>query len=87
MLTAKDLVFKPLRDGIGARKTFSNGYGVSVINHSGAYCDENTYEVAILKDNELYYDTPITGDVLIYQTEEQVTKIMKELQSYEVNEY
>ena len=85
MFTFKDLQFKPHSlftvDAIQAIMEFDNGYGVSVIRGQYFYCNENTYEVAILKDGDLCYD--ITDDVLGYQTEDQVTKIMKKLQTYE----
>lgn len=89
MLTFKDLEFKPhpLSEtdptAIQAIAEFDNGYGVSVIRGRYFYCNDKTYEVAILKDGSLCYDTPITDDVLGYQTKDQVTKIMKELQTYE----
>lgn len=89
MFTFKDLQFKPHSimtadpTAIQAIMEFDNGYGVSVIRGQLFYCNENTYEVAILKDGDLCYDTPITDDVLGYQTKDQVTKIMKKLQTYE----
>ena len=85
MFTFKDLQFEPhpimTADAIQAIMEFDNGYGISVIRGQYFYCNENTYEVAILKDGDLCYD--ITDDVLGYQTKDQVTKIMKKLQTYE----
>ena len=44
----------------------------------------NTWEIAILKGTESYYDlcydTPITDDVIGYCSEEQVSNIMKQIQ-------
>lgn len=61
---------------------FNNGYGISVVcGNPFLYCSEDTYEVAVLKDNKLCYDTPITDDVLGYQTRKDVTNIMKQIQS------
>ena len=89
MLKFKDLEFKAhLFDeidptAIQAIINFDNGYGVSVVRGKYFfYCNDNTYEVAILKDGNLCYDTPIASDVLGYQTKDQITKIMKELQTY-----
>lgn len=83
MFTFKDLQFEPhsimTADAIQAIMEFDNGYGV--IRGHYFYCSENTYEVAILKDGDICYD--ITDDVLGYQTKDQVTKIMKKLQTYE----
>lgn len=83
MFTFKDLQFEPHSlftvDAIQAIMEFDNGYGV--IRGQYFYYNENTYEVAILKDGDICYD--IIVDVLGYQTEDQVTKIMKKLQTYE----
>ena len=63
---------------------FDNGYGVSVISGKCFYSDEeHPYEVAILKDGNITYDTPLTDDVLGYQTETSVTEIMKQVQELE----
>lgn len=83
MKTFKDLEFVPQDRGIRARIQFNNGFGLSVIRSQFAYCDENTYEVAILEDDEVCYDTPLANDVLPYKTEEEITKIMEEMQDAE----
>lgn len=87
MLKFSDLAFKPHPSFPGATQaimSFDNGYGISVIHgNSSFHCDDKTYEVAILKDGSLCYDTPLTDDVLGYQTKCNITKIMKELQTYE----
>lgn len=87
MITFKDLVFRYDNGIIQARINFNNNYGISVVNGPNFYCDQDTYEVAVLRNNCLYYDTPITDDVLGYQTPEDIDEIMKELQSYKKNEY
>lgn len=89
MKTYKDLQFKAHRSQSSifgqfkeqARMDFANGYGVSVVNGEGAYCDEGQYEVAILYDGLLAYDTPITNDVIGYCTVRKVTNIMKRVQA------
>ena len=88
MMTFEDLNFDrhPAGDGIRAVHNFSNGYGVSVIRftimgHSGSYGSEKgLYEIGILKDGKLTYETPITDDVLGYQTEADVTEIMAKVE-------
>lgn len=64
-----------------AKMFFDNGYGVSVVTGSAAYSE---YEIAILKgdatNSELCYDTPITSDVVPCDTEDDVSKIMKQVQ-------
>jgi hypothetical protein len=59
------------------RLHFSNGYGVSVITGEIFYTDStHPYEMAVLKDGGICYDTPITTDVLGYLTQDDVTKHM-----------
>jgi hypothetical protein len=83
MKTFKDLVFKThpvFNNGTAAKLDFPNGYSVSVVTGDGAYQNEGEYEVAVLKDNKLSYDTHITDDVLGWQSEDEVTEIMKQIQ-------
>lgn len=86
----KDLIFKKHDvEGFHSHAThqFSNGYGVSVVDGKYAYCDNGTYEVAILKNDEICFNTPLTNDVLAYQTPEQIDEILKEVESYEKDQY
>ena len=94
--TFKDLVFDPwskrhgmeLATRLGrhfhtqAVMEFPNGYSVSVLHGEQFYSDENTYEVAVMKDNEIVYPKGICNyhEVFGYQNEEQVTEIMKKVQ-------
>ena len=83
MKTFKDLEFtdKDHIDGQRAVLEFDNGYGVSVITGYGAYGNaESPYEIAILKEGSLCYDTPITNNVIGYNTAEEVTEYMKKIQ-------
>lgn len=68
--------------GKRARLTLDNGYGISVVNGPLFYCNEDSFEVAILKNGQITYDTPLTNDVLGYQTPEDINSILKELESY-----
>ena len=44
---------------------FDNGYGASVVCNFGTYGAKNgLFEVAVLKNGEMCYDTPITSDVV-----------------------
>lgn len=92
MKTFKDLEFKKhnladispsFKDAKQSVMNFSNGYGVSVLLGLAFYSNGvDTYEVAILKDGDVCYETPITDDVLSNQTEEEVTEVMERLQCY-----
>ena len=85
MKTFKDLIFEnhPVQSHFNtqAEMNFKNDYGVSVITGEGAYSsDSEPYEVAIKYKGSLTYNTPITDDVIGYQTEDDVTEIMKQVQ-------
>lgn len=83
MQAFKDLEFGPHPTGfsnVQAKMDFPNGYGVSVIQGGGAYAGNDSYEVAVMKDGGLCYSTDITDDVLTYQTESEVSEIMKKVQ-------
>lgn len=85
MKTFKDLEFvyciwNP--DATMSTMDFENGYGVRVVLGSDFYSNGvDTYELAVTKEGHLCYDTPITDDVLGYLTEEEVTKIMEQVQN------
>jgi hypothetical protein len=83
-MTFNDLKFYPLGHLklSRAKLELPNGYGISVITGENAYSGEDTYEVAILHNNEICYDTPLTDSVLGYQTEENINNILKELETY-----
>jgi hypothetical protein len=55
-------------DGYQIRLTFPNGYGASIINHTGSY----GLEMAVLYDDALCYSTPITDDVIGNMTDEEL---------------
>ena len=79
----KDLEFKEHEGSwfdTHAKVNFENGYGVSVINGESAYCDSDTYELAVLYNDSLTYNTKITDNVIGYQTAEEVTELMKQVQ-------
>lgn len=88
MKTFEDLEFNELNDspfmvGKKSRMHFENGYGVSVVSHSYSYGGrDGLYEVAVLdSDDNLTYETSVTNDVIGYLTEEDVTDVMKQVQS------
>jgi hypothetical protein len=80
----KDLEFKdkdPVMVGQMARLNFDNGYGVSIISGYGANGSTVApYELAVLKDDDLCYDTEITDDVIGYLTPDMVTEYMIKIQ-------
>jgi len=85
MKTFKDIVFKtnPMGAdfGIVSRTKFDNGYEVSVVKSPHSYGgDKGLYELAIFKDDEICYDTPITNDVLGYLSDKDVTEVLIKIQ-------
>ncbi len=66
---------------------FDNGYGVSVIKYPDYYSyGQGLWEVAVLYDGELTYCTEITNNVLGWQTEDDVTEVMRKVQLLSANE-
>ena len=85
MKTFNDIVFKtnPMGAdfGITSRTEFDNGYGISVVKSPYTYGgDKGLYELAVFKDGEICYDTPITDDVIGYLRPEDVTDVMAKVQ-------
>lgn len=87
MKTFQDLTFGQhinpnITDIIQARMEFSNGYGISVLlGGYGIYSNGvDTYEVAILHNGELCYDSGLCDDVLGHQTESEITELMEKIQ-------
>jgi hypothetical protein len=81
----EDLEFVPHPSwrGVQARTTFENGYGASVIKADQSYGgSKGFYELAVFgPDGHITYDTPITDDVLGWLTEEDVTKLLQDVEN------
>ena len=91
MKTFEDLNFKehPIsKSGIDrfenakqAIEYFDNGYGVSVLFGSCFYSNGlDTYEVAIIHEGNISYNTGITDDVIGYIKSDEVSDIMRKVQ-------
>lgn len=68
-------------DGVRAEFQFANGWGASIIQHSGSYGGNSEltgyWELAVLDSTgELRYDTPITGGVLGWQSVEEIAVLL-----------
>ena len=73
--------YTPRMGGAQWRFSFDNGYGASVITGGIAYCNEaQPYELAVLKHDELCYDTPITDDVIGYLTSDEVYDLLDRIE-------
>ena len=85
MKTFNDIVFKtnPMGAdfGIVSRTEFDNGYEVSVVKSPYTYGgDKGLYELAVFKDGEITYATPVTNDVIGYLKPENVTELLIQIQ-------
>ena len=87
MKTFDDLQFKEhpqgaAYGGIISRIIFDNGYGATVVQGPHSYGGiDGLYELAVIgKDDEICYDTPVTGDVEGYLSETQVTDLLIKIQ-------
>lgn len=81
-------------EGIHYIFKFDNGYGASVIKHSGSYGrEEDLWELAVIEfyktDSELSYhlcyDTPITDDVIGYLTDQEIRKYLQQIKDLSVD--
>jgi hypothetical protein len=72
----------PCNGGVQHKASFPNGYGASVVRHSFSYGNESgLWELAVLKDDSICYDTPITDDVLGHLTEAEVNEILDQIEA------
>ena len=66
----------PVGDGTQLLFRFDNGYGASLINHSGSYGNE----IAVIEwagaNYDLVYDTPITDDVLGWLSPDEIETVL-----------
>jgi len=83
----KDLEFRktgyPKPAGIQARALFENGYGASVICNETSYGhEEGLYELAVTDHMRvLIFDTLVTPDVEGDLSEEDVTRLLGEIEA------
>jgi len=62
--------------------TFDNGYGASVVCHDGSYGGKSgMWELAVLHDGDLCYDTPITNDVIGWLDENAVEELLAKIEA------
>ena len=72
----------PSFGGISKRWDFPNGYGASVIRHVYSYgFEDGLWELGVLKDGDLCYDTEITEDVLGYLSDDEVNDYLEKIKS------
>lgn len=82
----EDLVFKPTNaayyDGVFCEVRFANGYGASIIKTTMSYGGkQGLYELAVLKGEDICYDTPVASDVLGWLSESDVTDTLQKIEA------
>ena len=66
--------------GVHAKTEYPNGYGASVVRGRLSYGGrDGHYEVAVMKEGNVCYDTPITDDVIGHLTPAKVTRLLKRI--------
>lgn len=71
----------PMVGGYLGTVDFPNGYGASVVRSSFSYGgNEGLYELAVIKNEEICYDSGVTEDVIGYLDETEVCKLLDEIQ-------
>ena len=71
---------RPCLDGVQRLFKFENGYGASVVCHNHSYGGkEGLWELAVLKDGQICYDTEVTGDVEGWLDEDDVQKLLRQV--------
>jgi hypothetical protein len=61
---------------------FDNGYSASVVRGPGTYgFEDGLWELAVIKDGDICYDTPITDDVLGYLSDDEVLSVLEKIEN------
>lgn len=69
-------------NGVKIVHQFRNGYGASVVQHDMSYGGkQGLWELAVLKNGELCYNTSVTSDVLGHLSDEDVEFHLKEIEN------
>jgi len=77
-----DLNFETKGVGLQARVNFPNGYGASVVIGLFSYGgSEGLYELGVMHNGELCYDTPITSDVVGWLSPSEVTEYLQQIEA------
>jgi hypothetical protein len=64
------------------RINFDNGYTASVVCNEFSYGGElGLYEIAVMHEGKIVYDTPVTDDVIGNLTQEGVEKVLWQIQN------
>lgn len=71
-----------LPGGIVHHFTFPNGYTASVARNAITYGHEQgLWEIAVMHNGKYIFDTPVTYDVLGWQTPEDVDEVLEQIRN------
>ena len=83
-----DFKWKEDLGGYVYRAQFENGYGISFVKHDGSYGRESDkWEIAVLKNDDLCYDTEITNDVIGWLSDAEVLEYFILIKHLKPDEY
>lgn len=71
-------------DCLGSQRiySFKNGYGASVVCHKHSYGGKDgLYELAVLRDGEIVYNTPVTNDVIGWLSMEEAEQVLQQVKN------
>lgn len=72
-------------DDLGFRykiKFLDTPYGASIIKRVGSYGMENDdWELAVTYNGDLYYDSPITYEAIVYLPEEELVDVLTQIRN------
>ena len=68
-------------DGTQDSYEFENGYSASVIRTSFSYGGPELYELAVVKDGKVCYDSGITSDVMGWLSEAEVQETLHKIKA------
>ena len=61
---------------------FDNGYSASIVSNDMSYGgDRGLFEIAVLVNHEIVYDTPVTNDVMGYLDFQGVADTLKQIEN------
>lgn len=78
-VTIRDLEWSPHVGGERATHEFANGYTASVLRGGPFYTAGGTFEIAVMHNDKITYDTPITNDVLGYLSEQEANAALADI--------
>ena len=81
-VTDLDFNIHPIGTGLQAIAEFDNGFSASVVVGKLFYSRiDAPYEIAVLENGIITYDTPITDDVLGYLTEDEANDVLAQIEA------